>query len=104
MITFQDFCRIVNEFGMHVVKGTYDSFIEMPMNSVYYMGRYDMNNLNCIISYNLEYNTSYQDIIPKDVKIVHDVEELREAVKSHLQARKKLKLKLKLDDIEKDFE
>ena len=41
--------------------------------------------------------------MPMEIKAVHSVEELREGIKSFLQERKDIQIKMKLNSIDEDF-
>lgn len=103
MITFQDFCRIGKEFGLYVEKNSYESYILPDKSSIFYMARYEMDTSECNVSYNLAYRTSDKDIMPMETREITEVEELREGIKSFLQERKDIQIKMKLNNIDEDF-
>ncbi len=103
MITFQDFCEIGEEFGLYVEKGSVASYLVTDKSVIFYMARYEMQTCECAISYKLAYRTFDKDIMPTEIKGVNTVEELREGIKSFLQERKDIKIKMKLNNIDEDF-
>lgn len=103
MITFQDFCKIGEEFGLYVEKGSYESYLITDKSSIFYIARYEMKESDCAVSCKLAYRTSDKDIMPTVIKGVYTVKELREGIKSHLQERKDIKIKMKLNNIDEDF-
>ena len=103
MITFQDFCEIGEEFGLCVEKSPFESYIVTDKSAIFYMAKYEMKTCQCAISYNLVYRDYDKDIIPMKIKEIYTVEELREGIKSFLQERKDIKIKMKLNSINEDF-
>lgn len=103
MITFQDFCKIGEEFGLYVEKGAYDSYIITDKSALFYMARYEMQTCECAISYKLAYRDYDKDIMPMESREITEVEELIEGIKSFLQERKDIQIKMKLNDIDEDF-
>jgi len=103
MITFQDFCEIGEEFGLYVEKGSFESYIITDKSAIFYMARYEMKTGKCAVAYNLAYRTFDKDIVPMEIREITEVEELREGIKSFLQERKDIQIKMKLNDIDEDF-
>ena len=103
MITFQDFCEIGEEFGLCVEKSPFESYIVTDKSAVFYMARYEMKTCECAISYKLAYRDYDKDIMPMEIREIDSVEELREGIKSFLQERKDIKIKMKLNNIDEDF-
>jgi hypothetical protein len=103
MITFQDFCKIGEEFGLYVEKGPYDSYIITDKSALFYIARYEMQTCECAISYKLAYRDYDKDIMPMEIREIDSVEELREGIKSFLKEQKDIKIKMKKNNIDEDF-
>ena len=103
MITFQDFCKIGEEFGLYVEKGSYDSYIITDKSALFYIARYEMQTCECAISYKLAYRDYDKDIMPMEIREIDSVEELREGIKSFLKEQKDIKIKMKMNNIDEDF-
>lgn len=103
MITFQDFCKIGEEFGLYVEKGSYDSYIITDKSALFYIARYEMQTCECAISYKLAYRDYDKDIMPMEIREIDSVEELKEGIKSFLKEQKDIKIKMKKNNIDEDF-
>ena len=104
MITLEDFKKISEACGFEFVKIWNDFYCVLQRKRDFYVAKYD----KCQIRVSSEWNTDDYDIWPNTPKVFDTTKlqncKLKRLLNSRMKAYKKLKMNLKLKNIEKDFQ